>query len=242
MEYGPYLPNFLYKKVAVFDGDSICAGIIKDGILPWANIIGDRNSMEYYNYAVGGGTVTAEVYNDAGKPRHWISRTIDLIHSEHENLDYLILEGGTNDADLLINSPERFGELSAGDYSGEYDDTTFTGALELLFYKAINYYPTAKLGYVIAHKMGKPEEGYGADYKRRKFFLRIIEVCKKWGVPYIDLWECAPLCSKLKCHHDPELTKAENNERGKMYIDSQHLGNAGYRLVSDKIEAFMRQL
>jgi hypothetical protein len=90
--------------------------------------------------------------------------------------------------------------------------------------------------------MGRPEEGYGPNYKRRRFFIRAIEVCKKWGVPYIDLWECAPLCSKLKCQYDPELSKEENEAAGKMYIDQQHLASAGYALVSDKIEAFMRML
>ncbi len=238
-----YIKNPLFGKTAVFDGDSICQGSVPDGRLPWANLIGERNAMNWKNYGVGGGTVTAEVYvASTGNPRHWVSRTIDRIHNDCPELDYLILEGGTNDADLLIDQPERFGEYDIADYSGNYDDTTFTGACESLFYKALNYYPKAKIGYVVAHKMGRPAGGYGADYKRRKFFLRAIELCKKWGIPYIDLWECAPLNPSLKCYFDPELSIDENEAAGKCYIDGQHPTSHGYKVLSDKIEAWMMTL
>ena len=166
-----FMKNELYGKTVAFDGDSICMGAVGAGRLPWANLIGEANEMVWKNYGVGGGTVTAEVYvASTGAKRHWVTRTIDQIHEEYPMLDYLILEGGTNDADLLIDQPERFGEYSLSDYSGSYDDTTFTGALESLFFKATRYYPTAKIGYIVAQKMGTPACGYGADYKRRKFF------------------------------------------------------------------------
>lgn len=238
-----YIKNPLYGKRVVFDGDSICQGSPSAGILPWANLIGEKNCMEWKNYGVGGGTVTAEVYvASTGNPRHWISRTIDRIHNEFPSLDYLILEGGTNDADLLIDEPERFGELDPADFSGNYDDTTFTGACESLFYKATSYYPCAKIGFIVAHKMGRPAGGYGADYKRRKFFLRAIEVCKKWGIPYIDLWECAPLNPSLEAYYDPKLSGEENEAAGKCYIDGQHLTTHGYKVLTDKIEAWMMTL
>ena len=238
-----YIRNNLYGKVAVFDGDSICMGSIKDGRLPWANIIGDENSMEWKNYGIGGGTVTAEVYvASTGAKRHWVSRNIDRIHEECAALDYLILEGGTNDADLLIDQPERFGEYNLEDYSGNYDDTTFTGALESLFYKATRYYPTAKIGYIVAQKMGTPACGYGPDYKRRKFFLRAIEVCRKWGIPYLDLWESSPLNPSLECYYDKTLSIEENEAQGKCYVDGQHLTALGYRVISSRIAAWMQNL
>ncbi len=237
------LENRLYGKIAVFDGDSISQGLPLKGQLPWAELIGNKNGMNWKNYSVGGGTVTAEVYvKTTGEARHWISRNIDRIHGEFERLDYLILEGGTNDADLLNDMPGSFGELDISDYSGNYDDSTFTGALEKLFFKAIKYYPTAKIGYIVAQKMGRPSEGYGAEYKRRKFFLRAIEVCKKWGIPYLDLWENCHLNPSLPSHYNPELSIDENEAQGYCYIDGQHLTSAGYAVITPRIEAFMQSL
>ena len=229
------MENHLFGKKIVFDGDSICHATSEtsDKNRGWAYRVGEKFGMEWYNVGISGGTVTAEMYyGENHYPRHWVSRNIDKIHENHPKLDYLIIEGGTNDADLLDKEPERFGEYSLSDYSGNYDDSTFTGALESLFFKALTYYPGIKIGYIVAPKMGRPEIGYGPEYKRRRFFLRAIEICKKWGVPYIDLWESSPLNPSLKAHFDPELDPDGNRAAGKLYIDGQHLTKEGYDAVS----------
>lgn len=233
-------------KVIVFDGDSIChagrAGVNGDNA-GWAARVGNALKMEWYNYAVGGGTVTGDMYQEStGKARHWICRYIDDIHQLHDKVDYLILEGGTNDSDLLGIGSDKFGTFDPADYSGNYDDTTFTGALETLFYKAINYYPNAKIGYIVAQKMGTPKCGFGPEFHRRYYFLRAIDICKKWGVPYLDLWERSTLNPKLKCYYDPDLSIEENEAAGKAYKDGQHLTDAGYDLISPAICAFVRSL
>ena len=238
-----FIKNELYGKTVAFDGDSICQGSVAAGRLPWANLIGDANEMVWKNYGIGGGTITAEVYvASTGAKRHWVTRTIDQIYEQNPTLDYLILEGGTNDADLFKDQPERFGEYSPLDFSGSYDDTTFTGALESLFFKATKYYPTAKLGYIVAQKMGMTNGGCGADDRRRKFFIRAIEICKKWGIPYLDLWERSPLNPHLVCYFDPNLSIDENETQGKCYVDGQHLTALGYRRISSTIESWMRTL
>ncbi len=238
-----YIKNPLYGKRVAFDGDSICCGSVEKGYAPWANIIGDGNSMIWKNYAVGGGTVTAEVYVAAtGKRRHWVCRSIDKIKEENPELDYLILEGGTNDADLFKDEPQKVGGFAPEDFSGNYDDTTFSGALETLFFKAISYYPMTKIGYIVAPKMVGVDASYIPAARRRRYFERAIEICKKWGVPYLDLWECCPLNPRLKCFFDPSLTREENQARGMAYMDGQHLSAEGYRIVSPTIEAWMRSL
>ena len=232
--------NPLYKKRVAFDGDSICqAGTAKGG---WPARIGEANSMEWYNYGIGGGTIAAESYNEGGCPRHWICRSIDRIKEEHDTLDYLILEGGTNDADFLDPDNKRLGVLDLGDYSGNYDDTTFIGGLETLFFKALKYYPTAKIGFIIAQKMGISKIGYGENYNRRKYFLKAIEVAKKWGIPYLDLWECTPLNPSLRCHYDENLTAEENERSGRLYEDGQHLNNNGFDLISGTVMHWMLTL
>ena len=235
----------LKGKVIVFDGDSICSD--SSSIDPkdrgWAARVGKRGEMDWYNYSVGGGTITAEVYVEStGAPRHWISRYIDVIHDRHPKLDYLIFEGGTNDADLLGIESSRFGSYDLADYSGNYDDTTFTGALETLFCKAIHYYPNAKIGYIVAPKMGTPKIGYGPIYHRRFYFLRAIEICKKWGIPYIDLWETSPINPALSCYYRPDLDIQGNVDAGCAYRDGQHLTNIGYDMIANPIYTWISSL
>ena len=231
-------------KTIVFDGDSICQAssekkhTIERG---WAYRIGKWNDMCWRNFGIGGATITAEMYSlVSGNARHWISRSIDDIHKEFPSLNYLILEGGSNDADLLRDNPERIGSFTPSDYSGNYDDTTFCGAVENLFYKAINYYPTAKIGFIIAPKMG-----VGDTYEirsRRKFLLMIIEMCKKWGIPYLDLWDGSPMNPNLKVYYDADLSQEENVAAGKAYIDGQHLTKVGYDIISSTINAWIKTL
>ena len=238
-----YIKNPLYGKRVAFDGDSICQGCPRENRVPWANLIGEANSMIWKNYGVGGGTITAEVYvASTGARRHWVSRCIDKIKAENPELDYLILEGGTNDADLFKAEPEKLGEFLPTDYSGEYDDTTFSGALESLFYKAVSYYPNTKIGYIVAQKMCGTDGDYAPAERRRRYFLRAIEICKKWGIPYLDLWECCPLNPRLRCFFDPDISVAENIAAGKAYMDGQHLTAVGYAIVVPTIEAWMRTL
>lgn len=235
--------QLLQGKTIVFDGDSICQAS-SEGTHPncgWAYRIGVKNHMNWYNFGVGGGTLTAELYSSVtGNARHWISRSIDTIHDNFSSLDYLILEGGTNDADLLAESHEKFGTMGPDDFNGNYDDQTFCGAVESLFFKALSYYPSAKIGFIIAPKMGA---GDLAIFKnRRSYFMKIIEICKKWGIPYIDLWDGCPLNPRLQVYYDPKLSKEENVAAKKAYVDGQHLTGIGYDVVSSKIEAWIRTL
>ena len=217
----------LYGKTAVFDGDSIGhGGSAGDGLSGWAGRIGASNAMTWKNYAVGGGTITQQAnhYNIGGN--------METIHSEYPKLDYLILEGGTNDADML--GAEGLGTFAENDYSGSYDTATFSGAFETLLYKAVTYYPTAKIGYIVAHNM--------RTAIRRTYFDRAVEICKKWGVPYIDLWHGAHLNRLLAAHYDPGLDSQGNIAAGKLYTDGQHLTPAGYEVITPKIEAWMKTL
>ena len=240
-----YLKNPLYKKRVVFDGDSLTAADPRQDRFSWAKIIGERNEMEWKNFGVGGGTFTAGLYFPAvGGSRHWLSRSIDTTKERAPELDYLIFDGGVNDADNLRYLPEKFGEYSLADFSGKYDDTTYTGAIETTFYKAINHYPKAKIGYIALHKMGYVAGGFPDDRydNYRKFLLRAIEICKKWGIPYIDLWETSTLNPTLPCYFNPSLPRGENQKAGMPFADGQHLATNGYLLIADKIEAWMRSL
>ena len=69
-----------------------------------------------------------------------------------------------------------------------------------------------------------------------------MEICKKWGIPYLDLWDGCPLNPRLKVYYDETLSTEENAQAGKAYVDGQHLSKIGYDIVSTKIEAWIRTL
>lgn len=230
--------NTLYRKKVVFDGDSIC-NAASEGIprLGWAGRIGIDADMEWYNEGVSGATVTP----DLGASKS-ILTTFETIHNKYASIDYYIFDGGVNDADRMYTDVEtNLGTITPNDYSGSYNTATFSGAFETLIYKALTYYPHIKLGYIVAQKMHNTV-GMERYAIKRTFFDRAIEICKKWGVPYLDLWDGSTLNPFLTADYDSTKTTQENIEAGKMYVDGQHLTPAGYDAIAPKIEAWMKTL
>lgn len=210
--------NVLFGKSVSFDGDSICQGADRQG--GYGKIIADRNGMVYENLGISGGTITAgTVVSSSGLPRHWICRDIQNINSD---ADYVILEGGVNDSALNV----AIGEVSNG-YDAELDDTTFCGAFESMIKQCYERFPSAKLGYVMVHKMTSKFMP-GSSY-----YDKAIEVLKKWGVPYIDLALLTPPIGFI-----PSLKEAYTNN-----ADGWHPTALGYEaFYCDKIEAWMKTL
>jgi lysophospholipase L1-like esterase len=228
----------LWGKKVVFAGDSICQASTdeadKNG---WAGRIGEKHAMTWTNKGVGGATLTSGVTGSAG----CIANT-DFGTSP----DYIILEGGTNDADLIGgkdasgNMPAKYGSYNLYYYERDFDETTFCGAVESLFLRLTTDYAGAKIGFIIAHKMGglSTNDGYFYDAennKRRYYFETIIALCKKWGIPYIDLWEGCylnPMNSKHNGGSDPFYNNG----------DYQHLTAKGYDYITPMIEKWMETL
>ena len=238
------MENKLYGKTIIWDGDSICAGNSIKG--NWATRIAAKNSMNFKNYAVGGGTI-AEGFppTKSGGNRHSVSITIEKMHTEYPDADYVIFEGGTNDADLFkrfINEglEDRLGNFDLYDFTGNYDRTTFCGGLEGIFYRALNYWCGKKIGFIIAHKMGPSLE----EMMIRKPYFDICEkICKKWGIPYLNLWEGCYLNPRIPSMYDSTLTKEENNDNNTgFYTDGQHLTSKGYDFTAEIVESWLKTL
>lgn len=230
--------NILYGKTIIWNGDSICAGSRHTGA--WADRIAEKNSMICKNYAIGGGTIAEGLpIMKSGNKRHSVSETLDLMYSEFPCADYLVIEGGTNDADLLGLVSEgventKLGSLDPFDFSGNYDKNTFCGALESIFFRALGYWNEKKILYVVAQKMGMSKEEF---VNRRIYFDEAVKICEKWGIPYIDLWKGCYLNPYLKEMYNSEKTPEENRaENVGYYIDGQHLTAKGYDLTADILE------
>lgn len=246
------VPNKLYGKVAIFDGDSICHGTSVGSSDPtygygWAGRIAVSNGMNYKNFGISGGVITS-ASSFEGVNLHSVVDTVDVMYSEFPNADYIIFEGGTNDADRIgdarTEQPQAFGTFSLSDFSGEYDVNTFTGALETIFFKATKYWKGKHIGYIVAHRMGYYQHQiYNAENSnRRYYFERAIEVCKKWGIPYLDLWNDCYLTPSNPNMYTYGKTGEENIALGNMYTDGQHLTSKGYDYITPIIEEWMRSI
>ena len=89
-QLGKYISNFtniLNGKSALYFGDSICYGEGYRG--GYAKLISENNNMSYINKGVSGATITR---------REGTSCILDSVLSSNDTADYIILEGGTNDA------------------------------------------------------------------------------------------------------------------------------------------------
>ena len=235
----------LYGKTIIWDGDSICAGnAFDDEADAWAGRIAKENAMAYKNYAVGGGTITENVTTD-GVTKHSVCKNIDAMYADYPDADYVIIEGGTNDADLLGSAQDaaRFGSFSSSDFGGKYDEDTFCGALESVFYRATKYWKGKKIGYIVAQKMGRYSGGYTHDVcNRRAYFEAAIKICEKWGIPYLNLWDGCYLNPMLGHMYDTSKTTEENCEAGSMYADGQHLTSAGYDFTAEIVNSWLKTI
>ena len=233
--------NILSGKTAVFLGDSICAGTTTLASAPeygygWGGLIGEANKMKWKNFGRNGGTIAPI---SSVEEARWVPTQVDLALAQYPVADYVIFEGGCNDADTLGES--NLGTFSASGYTPT-DTSTFTGAFEVLVLKILNSFPNAKIGYIVAQKMGVSDDYGSANNRYRKFFDRAVEICQKWGIPVIDLWNETPLNPKLAIHYDSSLTADQANENEKCYTDGQHLTLTGYKKLQNPVEEFMRKL
>ena len=207
--------NELNDKIISFIGDSICFG---DGFAGgYGKIIAEKNKMIYENLGKSGSTIASGTkVASTGSNRGWICRRISEIRSD---ADYIILEGGVNDASLGV----PLGEITIG-YTATLDDTTFCGAFESILKQAIDRFPGKKIGFIITHRMSNAFETY---------YPKMIEMLNKWGIAYCDLYKtCPPL------YFIPYL-KTNYTKNG----DGWHPNELGYMCYYvPKIETFIKSL
>lgn len=237
------MEKILIGKTIVWNGDSICAG--REGTSNWADRIAEKNQMVCKNYAIGGGTIADGLPPmQSGSVRHSVVATLEKMYQEYPNADYVVIEGGTNDADLLGNAVggangTKLGTVDPENFSGSYRVNTFCGALEYVFYRAKQLWGDKKIVYIVAPKMGDKNN---PTYDNRRFYFdKAIEICEKWDISYIDLWNGCELDPNLPEMYDPAKTAEQNMEENTgYYIDGQHLTSRGYDLTAELIEAWLK--
>ena len=221
--------NPLKGKIVSFNGDSICYG---HGYLGgYGKIIAERNNMIYENVAVNGSSITKGLTDGSDNPRNVLCESVTSMRSD---ADYVILEGGINDAfDWKSGKFTNIGSITQ-DYSTPLDTTTFCGALETYLKTAKERFNGKKIGYIIVHRMPGQSYPWGTQSQNSFTQMRelIIQVCHKYSIPYCDLFN-----QGLNTNLD--FMRTAYTDKG----DGVHPNKEGYeKFYCDVIESFMMSL
>lgn len=170
--------DVMFEKTLIGFGDSIMYGKGTDGYT-LAQQIGDKHSMDVYDFSQSGATVTC--YDRKKEDIRWnILEQIKEGIAAVDYTDFIIMNGGTND--IVANKSDEFGVITE-DFNSTRDVTTFCGALEECFSLLKNSYPNAVIVYVRSHNM-----------KRRSYEKQLIygeeakKICQKWGIACADVF------------------------------------------------------
>lgn len=222
--------NNIAGKSIAFVGDSICCGTKWEG--GYAKIIGDQNDMTVTNSGKGGATLARNVKwaadSDGYRPN-----IIDIVSGLDGEYDYIIVEGGVND---FWNGVPA-GDIS-GAYDGGYDEMSMAGGLESIFNIIRNQHSSSKVGFIIIHDPFT----YNAEDNFEPYYQMMKNVCVKWDVPYIDLYEQ---------NNTDNGVNVKNSEMRRLYFgtdaspegDGCHPNELGYKIIyADPITTWLKSL
>ncbi|EPB8179160.1 GDSL-type esterase/lipase family protein [Clostridium perfringens] len=165
----------LRDKLIVFNGDSICQGIVNGG--GYAEILRKTTGCLIENRAVGGGTLAINKAN-----KHMICN--DIVNM-NDNADLVILEGGIND--YWQNIP--MGEMKPlNDFTSEVDKETVLGALESIFRTCMDKWLGVPIIFVIVHPVADTRYlPNSVGYTFEQLVEGIRKMCKKYSIAIVDL-------------------------------------------------------
>lgn len=166
----------LNNKKILFNGTSICQGIVNGG--GYAKIIKDITGCLIENRAVGGATLADTTGNG--------HKIVKDINNMSQKADLICFEGGINDYWKRI----KLGEITPmNDWTCELDETTIIGALESIFRQALNKWQGVPICMVFTHPIQSTRfnTAYSGGHTMEEQNEACKKVCKKYSIPYIDL-------------------------------------------------------
>lgn len=210
--------NILYGKTLMTIGDSITRGLMIDVSeetgyeMTYGGLTAYRNNMTFINTGWSGGTIA----NDNVKP--FINNGSINVALGDITPDYLTIWYGWND---YAREAILLGDIDST------DETTYYGAWNIALNLLINKYPTTKIGVVVPY-------GMNAEWRQA-----VRDVAKKWGVPYLDLYENQSCIFDNESGVEPSIAELR---KATFLADHCHPNSAGYEWLSTIYEAFLRRL
>ncbi|WP_415302386.1 SGNH/GDSL hydrolase family protein [Clostridium perfringens] len=231
--------EILKDKKVVFLGDSIFEGFTGavNGIVEAFKLL--EPNANYVNMGIGGTTIQ----QNNGIPVNITGKCIyDRINDIPEDADVILFEGGLNDYFQEVKGVTSYGEylsniykmpLSATYEDGSYkfvtalaefgggvipnvlNENTFCGAFEASLIKLITRFWNKIVICVIPHNVNGSE-------KLNKYFETERDLCKKYGIPYVDI-------SASGCM--PRIYSVAGKEGGtKLTVDAVHPNKLAYKI------------
>ncbi len=235
----PSATSVLRGKTALFAGDSITYGY-KDTGTPapraWAYRLQQNYGMIVSNMGQNGHSLSDvrdyTAYGEADKRLH----TKCFAAGKY---DYVILQGGVNDiigAESGKGHPNpgvgvAVGTVAATKNPADFDTATFAGGLERYFYEATTRYPSARIGFIITYQTPNAKAQWGGNVEEAAPYWQIArEICDKWDIAYLDLYDDSYSVDVLKANTTTYLE------------DNLHLNAAGYDVIAPYIAQWMATL
>jgi lysophospholipase L1-like esterase len=148
------------KSVYAF-GDSIVHGHVYPH--SFVDLVAEREGMTLTKFARNGAAIGADPQASGGQICAQVGGATAVAS------DFVIFDGGTNDAESV--------------FRGHYDVGTYAGELEKTLHTMKRKWPTARIVYVAAHKLGSRD--WDTQAALREVTLR---ACQKWGVAIADVF------------------------------------------------------
>ncbi len=214
----------LEGKKILFVGDSITHSQEKIEWCGWPGRIQNLFGAVCTNAGVGGASISTVVENN---------RVLTQLMSNADNeYDYVIMHGGVNDAWQFA----PVGEISDSFNVEDFDNTTYAGGLEELFYNAFNNFDGAKFGFIINYS--RPGAAVEQLRNMSEYFTVAKRICEKWGISYFDMYwgtvnvdgQELAISSELLLTHEDTHFKTDINKAGDI-----HVTTSGYDLIAPYI-------
>ncbi len=215
----PVKDSPLKDKTALFMGDSISYGAgdgasyIRQG-KAWAGRIARITGLKATNASVSGSKVSYLSGDDNAKWHYTQYKA-----NKHKDFDMVVIQGGVNDA--------RYNRV-VGTISDSTDLTelekrkdTYIGGLQYLFASTKETWPDAKLFFIANHRLDGHSTGQAKNMS--PYFDKAEELCEKYGIVFIDLYNNEELEAKL------------NSKSTKYLPDTLHINAEGYEIVTPYI-------
>jgi hypothetical protein len=166
-------------------GDSIVYG--HNYARSFVNLTAERELMTLTKYARNGATI-----GPAGGSGQILTQ---VRGAASQSPDYVVFNGGTNDADLIYNNRYRVGTMAAGFDPATFDNSTYAGSLETTIHTMRAKWPTTPIVYVAVHKLGS------RDWNTQLAIRSVtLQICNKWGVTVADVFNHTTLDTRIDSH------------------------------------------